>query len=107
MNKLKPVLESIKGIKTYWSYPAPGKYMPYKEILSYSGGGIGVYFVIDIVNKMLLSTSNVLIGNTIGIDSRHLYIMYIIAVISSFPLTALRASIIDNTRGKKANTALT
>lgn len=101
MSKLNSVLESIKGVKTYWSAPAPGKYMPYKEILSYSGGGIGVYFVIDIVNKMLLSTSNVLIGNTIGIDSRHLYIMYIIAVISSFPLTALRASIIDNTRGKK------
>lgn len=101
MNKINSAIGAIKGIKTYWNTPPKGKYMPYKEILSYSGGGIGVYFIIDIVNKMLLSTSNVLIGNTIGIDSRHLYIMYVISIISSFPLTALRASIIDNTRGKK------
>ncbi len=101
MEKVKSAIGAIKGVKTHWSTPPEGKYMPYKEILAYSGGGIGVYFIIDIINKMLLSTSNVLIGNTIGIDSRHLYIMYVIATISSFPLTALRASIIDNTRGKK------
>ncbi len=97
---LNTVFENAKKVKAYWKSPEAGKYMPYKEILSYSGGGIGVYFIIDIVNKMLLSTSNVLIGNTIGIDSRHLYLMYILAVISSFPLTALRANIIDNTRSK-------
>lgn len=101
LEKVKSAVGAIKGIKTYWSVPSEGKYMPYKEILSYSVGGIGVYFIIDIINKMLLSTSNVLIGNTIGIDSRHLYIMYVISIIASFPLTALRASIIDNTRGKK------
>ncbi|HOD01758.1 MAG TPA: MFS transporter [Clostridiales bacterium] len=100
MNRLNIILENAKKVKTFWKTPDVGKYMSYKEILSYSGGGIGVYFIIDIVNKMLLSTSNVLIGNTIGIDSRHLYFMYIIAVISSFPLTALRANIIDNTRSK-------
>ncbi|HZK21177.1 MAG TPA: hypothetical protein VFC76_02750, partial [Oscillospiraceae bacterium] len=91
MEKVKSAIDAIKGVKTYWNTPPEGKYMPYKEILAYSGGGIGVYFIIDIINKMLLSTSNVLIGNTIGIDSRHLYIMYVIATISSFPLTALRA----------------
>lgn len=75
--------------------------MSYKEIAALSGGGIGVRFVTHCVNQMLLSTSNTLIGNTIGIDPTALYAIYIISILSSFPLTALRARMIDNTRSMK------
>lgn len=75
--------------------------MSYKEIASLSGGGIGVRFVVYCVSQMMLSTSNTLIGNTIGIDPTALYIIYIISLLSSFPLTALRARMIDNTRSMK------
>lgn len=75
--------------------------MSYKEIASLSGGGIGVRFITYCVNQMILSTGNTLIGNTIGIDPTALYIIYIISLLSSFPLTALRARMIDNTRSMK------
>lgn len=75
--------------------------MSYKEIASLSGGGIGVRFVTHCINQMILSTGNTLIGNTIGIDPTALYVIYIISLLSSFPLTALRARMIDNTRSMK------
>lgn len=45
----------------------PGRYMPFKEIFAYSFGGIGIYFLIYCVQQLTLSTTNVIIGNAIGI----------------------------------------
>lgn len=89
------------NVKLYWNRPPIGRYMTYKEIVSFSGGGIGVYAVITVVSQMILSTGNVLIGNTIGVDPRTMYVLFVLGVLSGFPLTALRANIIDNSRGKK------
>ncbi|MCH5199240.1 MAG: MFS transporter [Oscillospiraceae bacterium] len=75
--------------------------MPYKEIMGFSVGGIGVRLIVHCISQMVLSIGNVLIGNTIGIPPSTLYIIYIISVFSGIPLTALRASIIDNTRSLK------
>lgn len=41
--------------------------MPFKEIFAYSFGGIGIYFLIYCVQQLTLSTTNVIIGNAIGI----------------------------------------
>lgn|GEM_PF-6049086 len=46
----------------------PGRYMPFKEIFAYSFGGIGIYFLIYCVQQLTLSTTNVIIGNAIGIS---------------------------------------
>lgn len=46
----------------------PGRYMPFKEIFAYSFGGIGIYFLICCVQQLMLSTTNVIIGNAIGIS---------------------------------------
>lgn len=98
-------MEKIKGIfsdfKKYWKIPPKGRYMPFKEILSLSAGGIGVKLVVWCINNMILSVGNSLIGNTIGIDPKPLYIIYLLGILSSFPLTALRARMIDNTRSMK------
>ncbi len=75
--------------------------MPYKEIAALSGGGIGVRFISYCIGQMIISTTNTLIGNTIGIDPTPLYVIYILSLLSSFPLTALRAKMIDNTRSMK------
>lgn len=91
----------LTNFRSNWNTPPKGRYMSYKEIASLSGGGIGVRFVVYCVSQMMLSTSNTLIGNTIGIDPTALYIIYIISLLSSFPLTALRARMIDNTRSMK------
>lgn len=87
--------------KLYWKTPPLGKYMNYKEILSYAVGGIGWYLIVTVVQSVMLSVGNFIIGNAIGIRPTHLYILYVIAMIMSFPATALRANIIDNTRNRK------
>lgn len=99
---IKERAKSLLGsARLYWKRPPQGRYMTYKEILSLSVGGIGVKFIVYCVNNMILSVGNTLIGNTIGIEPGALYIIYLLGVLSSFPLTALRASMIDNTRSMK------
>lgn len=75
--------------------------MSYKEIASLSVGGIGVRFIVYCVSNMIIAVGNTLIGNTIGIDPGALYVIYILSILSGFPLTALRAKMIDNTRSMK------
>ncbi len=101
MNLVAQVKDGISKVKTYWKTPPLGKYMNFKEIASLSGGGIGVKFIITCISAVLLSATNVFVGNTIGIEPMNMYFIYILAVIISFPLTMFRAYIIDNARNRK------
>lgn len=91
----------LSDAKVYWKRPMPGRYMPFKEIFAYSFGGIGIYFLIYCIQGLTLSSTNVIIGNAIGIPPTMMYVLYVISVIVSFPATAIRANIIDNARSKK------
>jgi len=93
--------ELIKNVRLHWNEPAEGRYMPFKEILAYAGGGIGVKFLAVMAVNMILSTTNVLIGNTIGIAPMDMYVLYVLSVLSNIPLSGIRANIIDNTRSKE------
>ena len=97
-NKVK---DGFAYVKTYWKTPPLGNYMPIKEIAALAGGGMGIRFITQCVSSVLLSATNVFVGNTIGIEPMNLYYIYLIAVVISFPLTMLRAYIVDNTRNKK------
>ncbi len=101
MNIKDKVSELIGSAKKYWKTPPKGRYVTYKEIASLSGGGIGVRFVGHCLTQMTISVGNELIGNTIGINPTALYAIYIISLITAFPLTAIRARMIDNTRSMK------
>ncbi len=101
MNLVGMVKDGFSKAKTYWKTPPLGKYMNFKEIASLAGGGIGVKFIISCISSVLLSATNVFVGNTIGIEPMNMYYIYLIAVIISFPLTMFRAYIIDNARNKK------
>ena len=101
MNVKNKAAEFIGAAKKYWKTPPKGRYVTYKEIASLSGGGIGVRFVSHCLSQMTISVGNELIGNTIGINPTSLYAIYIISLITSFPLTAIRARMIDNTRSMK------
>lgn len=87
--------------KKHWHTPPQGRYMTYKEIASLAGGGIGVRIITYCFQQMTISTGNTLLGNTIGIDPMALQAIYIISLLTAFPLTALRAQMIDNTRSMK------
>ena len=97
-NKVK---DGFSYVKTYWKTPPLGNFMPIKEIAALAGGGMGIRFITQCVSSVLLSATNVFVGNTIGIEPMNLYYIYLIAVVISFPLTMLRAYIVDNTRNKK------
>ncbi len=94
------VKDVFSKVRTYWKTPPLGKYMTFKEIAAYSGGGIGAYMIITLGTACLLGTNNTLLSSTLGIDPKDMYIMYVIAVLANIPLTGIRANIIDNTRNK-------
>lgn len=100
MNLTQKVKDGISNVKKHWSTPAKGNYMTYKEILAYSGGGIGAYMIITLGTACLLSTTNTLLSSTLGVDPTDAYVMYVIAVLLNIPLTGIRANIVDNTRKK-------
>ena len=91
----------IGKVRTYWRTPPLGNYMNYKEIVSLSAGGMGVKFVITFVMAAIISANNAFVGNTIGVKPMQMYAIYVFSVLAGFPLTMLRARIIDNTRSRK------
>lgn len=90
----------IDNVKYNWNDPPKGRYMNYKEIVSYAFGGIGAYFVIQLGSTLIVSTTNTIVANAIGVLPTHVYIIYILATLLNIPLTGIRANMVDNTRGK-------
>lgn len=101
INVKKFVCENTEKLKIYWNKPPLGRYMSFKEIASLAVGGMGVKFICYAVQLMILSVGNTLIGNTIGIPPQPMYLIYIISVIVGFPLTAVRARMVDSVKNKK------
>ena len=100
-NLKEKAVNLVDKVKTYWKTPPLGNYMTFKEITALAGGGIGIKMITTIVALFLLSASNFIVGNVIGIDPTPMYVIYMISIIAGFPLTMVRAKIIDNTRSKK------
>ena len=100
MNPVSLVKEGVSKVRTYWKTPPLGRYMTFKEIGAYSGGGIGAYMIITLGTACLLAANNTLLSSTLGVDPKDMYVMYVIAVLANIPLTGIRATIIDNTRNK-------
>lgn len=90
----------LKNVSLYWNHPMPKRYMTFKEIAAYSGGGIGAYCIITLGTACMFATTNTLLTSTLGIGPTDMYIMYVICVLANIPLTGIRANIIDNTRNK-------
>ena len=100
--KIKELIGTgIEDSRMYWKIPPKGRFMSFKEIFNLAIGSMGIRFIISVVEVMILSSTNILIGNTIGVEPMAMYVIYIISVIASIPLTGLRAKIIDNSRNKK------
>ncbi|MBR0412884.1 MAG: MFS transporter [Eubacterium sp.] len=98
--KLANAKSKISDIKSYWKVPPKGRYMTFKEIGAYAFGGIGAYFLIQLGSTLIVSTTNIIVSTAIGVSPSHSYIIYLIATILNVPLTAVRANMVDNTRGK-------
>ena len=79
--------EFLQNAKKYWSEPAPGRNVPFKEIACYGVGGMGVYFATALASAIGLSAGNLIVGASLQIDPMHLQAMNIIACIFGFFVT--------------------
>lgn len=95
------IKQTISSVKTHWNTPPEGRYVPYKEILAYSVGGIGVKSVIYIVYDVALSATSLLAGSALGLKNGDLVKLSLIATIICMFLGPIRGYIIDNTRSSK------
>lgn len=90
----------VCNLKKYWNTPAPGRFVPFREVAAYGVGGMGVHFATTLASAIGLSASNFLVGSALGIDPVHLQTMNIIASVFGFGVTALRSYLFDNSRSK-------
>lgn len=95
------IKQTVLSVKEHWSTPPEGRYIPYKEILAYSVGGIGVKFVIYTVWYISLSATSLLAGSALGLKNGDLVKLNMIATIIGMFLGPIRGLIIDNTRSSK------
>ncbi len=95
------IKQTVSSVKEHWSTPPEGRYIPYKEILAYSVGGIGVKFVIYTVWYISLSATSLLAGSALGLKNGDLVKLNMIATIIGLFLGPIRGLIIDNTRSSK------
>lgn len=95
------IKQTVSSVKEHWSTPPEGRYIPYKEILAYSVGGIGVKFVIYTVWYISLSATSLLAGSALGLKNGDLVKLNMIATIIGLFLGPIRGLIIDNNRSSK------
>ncbi len=92
--------EKLGEIKSYWKKAPEGKYVPYKELVSYSVGGAGVYFIFSLVGMIALNAGSMIVGASIGIKAIDLQTMNALSIILSLLIAPTRAMMFDNTRSK-------
>ena len=94
------VFSKVKGllanVRQYWHEPAKGNYIPYKEIVSLSGAGFGVYWMLLLPNAIGLNASNFLVGASIGLKPMDLQIMLNVANLVGIPIGIFRSWFYDN-----------
>ncbi len=86
----------LSTAKEYWTEPAKGNYIPYKEVASLSGAGFGVHWMLLLASAIGLSASNMLVGASIGLKPTDLQIMSIAANVIGIPIGIFRSWYYDN-----------
>lgn len=88
--------EIVSNVKSHWNTPAPGNYVPYKEVVTIGVAGFGVNWTSTLAYTISLSASNFLVGASIGLQPMHLQWMLIIANLVGMPLAFFRGWFFDN-----------
>ncbi len=101
ISELKSKAKSFLGdVKSQWRTPSAGKYVSYREMLAYSVGGAGVYFIISLVGKITLDTGSMIVGPAIGLELVDIQTINVIVTLLMLLIAPTRAMLFDNTRSK-------
>ncbi len=96
----KGLVSKVKNVfstaKEYWTEPAKGNYIPYKEVVSISGAGFGVHWMTLLASTIGLDAANLLVGASIGMKPTDLQIMAIVANVIGIPIGIFRSWYYDN-----------
>lgn len=87
----------VTDVTSHWSKPGKGNYVPYKEVLNYSVGGMGQNMLVYLLGFMALGVTNTLFASTIGIRPMHLQNMLTVQTILNIVFQIIRGKIVDNT----------
>lgn len=97
----KKIFNAIAGFFKHWNRPAEGNYVPSKETVAYSVGGIGVQFLAVICSNIILQSTCILLGSIYGMKPTTLAILSFVNAGVTIAMQPLKSWMIDNTPGKK------
>ncbi|MDR1806123.1 MAG: MFS transporter [Clostridium sp.] len=101
MSVIDSAREGLTKLRVYWKTPPKGKYVNYKELTMYSIGGIGVQFLLVLVNAQNLAVGSMFFGNAVGIAPTDLQVLNVMVMTLAFVFAMVRSWLFDNTRGKQ------
>lgn len=96
----KTVTGVISDVKEHWDKPKKDNYVPYKEVVAFSGGGIGIKTVNSMVYQISMSATCLLIGSIYKLSPSNIFILFVISNIISVLKTPLVGWLVDNTNTK-------
>lgn len=95
------IISAVKGFFKQWNKPEGDNYVASKEIIAYSVGGMGVFFIASIANNITLSSACLLIGAVYKISPTVIITLANVNTIVTLLVQPLKSWLIDNTPGKQ------
>lgn len=95
------IVSAVKGFFKQWNKPEGDNYVASKEIIAYSVGGMGVFFIAAIANNITLSSACLLLGAVYKISPTVIITLANVNTIVTLLVQPLKSWLIDNTPGKQ------
>lgn len=95
-----PIKTIVKDFFAEWNQPKEGNQVSNKEMVAFSGGGIGIKTINGMITYIQLTATCLLMGTVYGLSPRNLLILFVISNIVSVVKTPLVSWIVDNTNTK-------
>lgn len=95
------IISAVKGFFRQWNKPEGDNYVASKEIIAYSVGGMGVFFIASIANNITLSSTCLLLGAVYRISPTIIITLANVNTIVTLLVQPLKSWLIDNTPGKQ------
>lgn len=87
----------LLDFKQHWNTPKEGYYVSNKEILLFSGGGVGVKTISAMLGQISMSATCLLVGSIYKLSPSNLLILFVISNLISILKTPIVSWLVDNT----------